>query len=197
MHCRYCDKDKSDQEMKTKFKCVECNKSEKLLYSTEYYKLNKEERLEYRKNRKEEISIYNKSYKDKNKIYIKEYNKQYKLLNKEDLALYDKKYELSLPSKYKRVLRSAKRKKIEADLTLEEYIFIVDGKKCYYCDDFFYVKEPKGYKIDRLDNTIGYTADNCVCCCSFCNFIKGKLLTPEEAKVAIRAIINYRKSQQI
>jgi len=33
--------------------------------------------------------------------------------------------------------------------------------------------------IDRLDNTIGYTKDNCVSCCKICNMMKRDLTTKE------------------
>lgn len=29
--------------------------------------------------------------------------------------------------------------------------------------------------IDRVDNSVGYTIENCVPCCTSCNFMKGKM----------------------
>lgn len=37
---------------------------------------------------------------------------------------------------------------------------------CHYCNT------PKANGIDRVDNSIGYTVDNCVSCCNFCNHAK-------------------------
>lgn len=47
--------------------------------------------------------------------------------------------------------------------------------------------------IDRKDNLRGYWPDNCVACCKTCNAVKSSLLTHEEMKVAMRAIVEYRR----
>ena len=47
---------------------------------------------------------------------------------------------------------------------------------CYYCGD---VPNGKLNGIDRQDSSIGYIFENCVPCCSTCNFAKQQLL-PEE-----------------
>lgn len=38
---------------------------------------------------------------------------------------------------------------------------------CHYCN----WPAPNG--IDRVDNAVGYTTENCVSCCVFCNMAKG------------------------
>ena len=35
------------------------------------------------------------------------------------------------------------------------------------------------YNLDRKDNSIGYSKNNCVVCCSTCNYIKGDKFTYE------------------
>lgn len=71
-------------------------------------------------------------------------------------------------------------------LTLEEFLRITT-KECFYCgipwtSDYMNRKRKDGsqkyrgeYKhngIDRLDSAIGYVPENCVPCCSSCNFAK-------------------------
>ena len=79
-------------------------------------------------------------------------------------------------SKYK---NSSKKGGKEFRLSLEQFIGLTSGR-CYYCD-----KEPCSifkYKtkityiyngIDRKNSDIGYVPDNCVSCCSVCNYFKG------------------------
>lgn len=42
------------------------------------------------------------------------------------------------------------------------------NQECYYCgeDDYLHMG------IDRKNNNVGYTKENCVACCSMCNFMK-------------------------
>ena len=44
--------------------------------------------------------------------------------------------------------------------------------------------------IDRFDNTIGYELHNCVPCCGFCNFAKGKH-TYQEFKNWIKDLVSF------
>jgi hypothetical protein len=58
------------------------------------------------------------------------------------------------------------------NLTWQEYQNAVESKHCYYCNGPL----PRtGHGLDRMDNTLGYSADNVVACCGNCNFRKGKL----------------------
>lgn len=74
---------------------------------------------------------------------------------------------------------SAKRRGLKWDLT-EEQIKKITQKNCYYCG----IKPSGVYKtkncngdyiyngLDRVNNTKGYTLDNVVPCCKFCNYVK-------------------------
>ena len=48
--------------------------------------------------------------------------------------------------------------------------------------------------IDRVDNTLGYTEDNCVTCCKICNRMKDTL-TVEDFKEHIKTILNFQRSK--
>lgn len=77
--------------------------------------------------------------------------------------------------------QSAKTRKIEMSLSVFDIANLV-FENCYYCDapparlikhtrDCAQVKVPVN-GIDRYDNSVGYTKDNSVPCCSYCNYLK-------------------------
>jgi hypothetical protein len=86
--------------------------------------------------------------------------------------------------------RGAKMRNHEFNLTYSEFESII-FKDCYYCgiepqkatNKIIIVRgntnEPPIYYngIDRIDSNIGYTMDNCVPCCSICNYMKHTLDT--------------------
>lgn len=74
-------------------------------------------------------------------------------------------------------INCAKKRNLIFDLTKEQFKILIDND-CYYCN-----KEPSQIKkskfsfykyngIDRVDNSKGYTIDNCVSCCKQCNSLK-------------------------
>lgn len=72
----------------------------------------------------------------------------------------------------------AKHKNISMSLTYEEYCEYTTHK-CHYCNDLIpWEKWSKGsghnqaYYLDRIDNAKGYSKDNCVACCTECNFTR-------------------------
>jgi hypothetical protein len=90
-------------------------------------------------------------------------------------------YHLSVDREHRRVLAET------WDLTLDEYKSLVTSS-CYYCG-----AEPHGLPhakhlrksgvrrsgIDRIENSKGYTLNNCVTCCGACNREKGALTLKE------------------
>lgn len=77
---------------------------------------------------------------------------------------------------------SAKSRNLPFELTSEQFTKLINGD-CYYCGSparfqSLYtrnIKVPiKGVAngIDRVDSSKGYTADNCVSCCTICNLMK-------------------------
>jgi hypothetical protein len=67
----------------------------------------------------------------------------------------------------------AKNRNIEFILTDEEAVKLITSA-CFYCADFSY-KNAKVSGIDRQDNSLDYTLENSVSCCTICNFMKGNL----------------------
>lgn len=81
-----------------------------------------------------------------------------------------------LYSKYK---YAAKKRGYDFDLSIEEFQKLTQSN-CYYCgaspSQIQNAKHQNGayvYNgIDRIDNSLGYTADNCISCCGNCNIAK-------------------------
>lgn len=101
---------------------------------------------------------------------------------------------------YKGYVQSAKRRGHTFDLTVGEMTCLIRGL-CFYCG-----REPSqaGGKrlggsflrngIDRIVNTLGYTASNCRSCCSRCNYAK-HMLSEQEFKKLILEIYNHWASK--
>lgn len=110
------------------------------------------------------------------------------------------KFEASLNGLYYEYNRNAKKRNKIFELTKEQFKELT-SQNCHYCNKqpskIFYKKRCNGAYIyngiDRKDNTKGYTLENSLPCCYECNTIKGEHLTYEEMKVAIAAILNYRR----
>ena len=87
---------------------------------------------------------------------------------------------------YEQYQSGAKTRSIDFNLTKEEFLEIVK-KDCSYCGDPAPIKQPhrgKNYYvgvpvpyngIDRIDSDRGYEKENCVPCCSKCNYMKNNL----------------------
>lgn len=86
--------------------------------------------------------------------------------------------------------QGAKKRDIVYLLSDEQFIDLVT-QNCYYCgiEPFLQRRSsPLFNGIDRIDNTKGYTIDNCVPCCKHCNIAKNTM-TFEQFCNWIRAIV--------
>ncbi len=91
----------------------------------------------------------------------------------------------------------AVRRQLDFSLTFEQFEILV-CQDCSYCG-----QEPSLRSqgkvlwicngIDRVDNAVGYTLDNCVTCCSICNQAKGTL-TYEEFIKWVDQLTKYRQT---
>ncbi len=91
--------------------------------------------------------------------------------------------------------RNAKDRDYEWSLSDEEFSSLINGD-CHYCKIPPSNQVPWRYKyeivslpfngVDRVDNTLGYTIDNCVSCCRTCNSAKGELSLAEFKAWALR-----------
>ena len=78
---------------------------------------------------------------------------------------------------FKRTKKSAEKRGMEWDLSFEFWVSLI-GDRCYYCgsrprNKFKYGKRELVYSgVDRIDSGMGYTAENVVPCCRYCNSLK-------------------------
>jgi hypothetical protein len=94
------------------------------------------------------------------------------------------KYYASAKGIYELKKANAKRRNIIFDLTFNEFINI-SSQKCYFCGNHpnYFIKshKEKYYGIfkynglDRINNHKGYTTNNVVPCCKYCNYAKNDL----------------------
>jgi hypothetical protein len=75
---------------------------------------------------------------------------------------------------------------IELSLTPEQCQEIAKQKYCTYCHtpiewkEYSPAKGCSAYYLDRMNNDIGYTKENCTPCCIRCNFSKSNKFTYKE-----------------
>ena len=128
----------------------------------------KEQRKQYSQEHAEEKRAYNQA----NKEYFKQKRKEYEKQNIEKVREQRKRYRKSLKARYKKYELDAKKRGLPFELSLEEFDEITK-MSCEYCGG--YSDELNGIKfngIDRIDSNKGYTEDNCVPCCIYCNRMK-------------------------
>jgi len=86
--------------------------------------------------------------------------------------------------------RNAKTRNYDWQLEKTDFIKIITAV-CYYCGiqagnsvkaNWGKDRVVKFNGVDRLDNSIGYTKENCVACCRVCNCAKGELSVKEFAE---------------
>jgi len=84
---------------------------------------------------------------------------------------------------------NAKKRGLSWELTVDQYRELI-SKDCVYCGCSLYWQT--GCSLDRIDNAKGYTMDNVLPCCNFCNKLRSNLLTVDETRVAVMAVREHR-----
>jgi|HubBroStandDraft_1064217.scaffolds.fasta_scaffold20558_4 hypothetical protein len=90
------------------------------------------------------------------------------------------------------------------EMSYIEFLSFTSIKQCHYCGELLQWAERinreklpyTGYNLDRKDSSLGYTKENCVACCCFCNRTKGNRFTYDEFKLiasTIRYVLRVRK----
>lgn len=99
---------------------------------------------------------------------------------------------------YERYNLSAWKRQLSFNITLAEFIVLVNGN-CSYCgseksNSQNYGKYILKYNgIDRADNSIGYQLENCVSCCKQCNYSKHTMNSREFLSWATKVVRNVSK----
>ncbi len=86
---------------------------------------------------------------------------------------------------YKKLVKSAKEVRRECSITYEEFVELTKIRECHYCLApiewvEFNTTNGSKYQLDRKDNSLGYTKENCVVCCTKCNMIKRNFFTYDQ-----------------
>ena len=126
---------------------------------------------------KERIKEYEKVYKrsSKRKQWLKKYRKTYQRKNTISHKYYGYKY-------------SAIKRNIKFSLTKETFKTFWQ-KPCSYCGN-----KIETIGLDRVDNNRGYTINNIIPCCKYCNFMRGNL--PQEQFIKrVMKIANYQRNK--
>jgi dihydroxyacid dehydratase/phosphogluconate dehydratase len=76
---------------------------------------------------------------------------------------------------------NAKKRARPFTLTKEEFRKLT-RQKCHYCGRTATLIQCNG--IDRVDNALGYSLNNCVACCKKCNYMKRVMLVNDFIKHA-------------
>lgn len=104
------------------------------------------------------------------------------------------KYKRTPKRRFAEAKRQASARNISWSLNYKEFLQLID-KECYYCSFLIGEKVTTGSGLDRLDNSKGYELSNIVPCCGSCNMIHNAILSSEELKIAIQAILVYRQQK--
>jgi len=146
--------------MRTKL-CRKCRKEKDI---SEFGK-RKDSACRTRAHCKECKNRYNRKYRAKNKEKVKAARAKRAEKNKH----YQKEYYKSPVGKYKSYKSNAKKRNISFVLSFDEFMTFWK-QPCYYCGAHIdYVG------IDRLNNNVGYSLENCVPCCATHNYMKMEL----------------------
>jgi hypothetical protein len=104
---------------------------------------------------------------------------------------------------YNNLSRCARHNNKEMILSFDDFLAFTKINRCHYCGDKITwrdrnsKKKPDScYYIDRKDNAKGYIKENCVVCCSLCNFTKHSHFSYDEMLLLGKTIGAIKKSRQ-
>lgn len=102
---------------------------------------------------------------------------------------------------YNRLLYDGKwnRRARTVHFSYEEFLRFVEVVTCHYCGDgirwtMYNLNNSSAYHLDRKDNNVDYTVDNCVVCCERCNKSKRDWFSYEEW-LAMTEYLRKRRAQ--
>lgn len=80
-------------------------------------------------------------------------------------------------SAYNTLIHLAAKRGLQVTLTYEDFLKFTEQPICHYCGDLIRWSpyNTQVCRLDRKDNRLGYTVENCVTCCAICNRMKQAL----------------------
>lgn len=106
------------------------------------------------------------NYYENHKEDVKRKNLEYYHSHKNDINAKRTAYKQSPKARYAVYKYNAKTRNIDFSISFEQFMSLW-REPCFYCG-----LDIDGIGIDRKDNSVGYTFDNIVSCCFFCNRMK-------------------------
>jgi len=155
----------------------DANKEKVAASSKAHYEANKEKRslyskAHYEKNKEKVLARCKANYEANREARLAQ-QKAFRAANREKIAESNKAYVRTPQGKYTSIKSAAKYRKLLFELDYDYYENKLWGKPCHYCGC-----EIEITGLDRKDNDKGYTNDNVVPCCIYCN--NSKHITPYE-----------------
>jgi hypothetical protein len=87
---------------------------------------------------------------------------------------------------YKRLVKVSERRKIKV-MSYEDFLSFTEIEECVYCGETvswikYSSRKPALYRynLDKKENSLDYSKENCVVCCKGCNYIKSNKFTYEQ-----------------
>jgi len=165
-------------------------KEDRAAYLKKWNEDHKEHLHEYRANNAEIISI---KQKERRAEKLKEDPNHFK----DSWQEWYKNNKIRSPKRrFTEAKHSAKKRKIEWTLTLDEYAMLII-MPCYYCANELGEPVRRSIGLDRLNSDLGYELNNVVSCCYLCNVVKGMFLTQEEMILVAKTLIDFRRSKKL
>jgi len=105
---------------------------------------------------------------------------------------------------YKRLINKCIYKNKQVYLTFDDFLEFTKTNTCHYCGCNVEWRERKPgvyqsvrYNLDRKNNEIGYTKENCVVCCLDCNYTKADRFSYEEMLIIGKTIGYVKQNRQL
>jgi predicted RNA-binding Zn-ribbon protein involved in translation (DUF1610 family) len=109
---------------------------------------------------------------------------------KDEISATNKKWNRTLRGRWSDLRRAVRNSGMPSDITREDHAELL-ALPCVYCGGPL---NESGHGLDCKENNLGYLLANVAPCCVVCNRIKNVYLTFEEMKIAMRAVLEYRKT---
>lgn len=103
----------------------------------------------------------------------------------------EKEHKFTERGRYLELQRKTKKHSEYSDIGFELYKELI-ANPCYYCEGPL---AKTGIGLDKKDPDRWYLLDNVVPCCAECNRVKNNILTFEEMRVAMKAVIAFRRTK--
>lgn len=101
-------------------------------------------------------------------------------------------------SLYKRLCWQSGKEGKNVTFSFDDFLKFTKTDRCHYCGDkiVWHGRNRGRYNLDRKDNAVGYSKENCVVCCKECNYAKNNHFTYDEMLIIGKAIGEVKRNRQ-